>query len=152
MFVIVEDILIFVIVEFVICNWSFIDDVLSKGVWKFDFFLDLFDVGYESVKICMWFVILECINKFMDLYVGEFFGVSVLWYIYEIEDEMIEFVNDIEYGLVVLIYVEDFCVVFRVVDWLDFGVIYINFMIVYDEFFLLYGGVKKSGFGWFNGI
>jgi acyl-CoA reductase-like NAD-dependent aldehyde dehydrogenase len=67
------------------------------------------------------------------------------------EDEMIELANDTEYGLAASVYAEDLRTAFRVADRLDSGAVHINSMTVHDEFSLPHGGVKKSGFGRFNG-
>jgi acyl-CoA reductase-like NAD-dependent aldehyde dehydrogenase len=151
MFATVEDTPILVTAESVTRNRSLIDDALSKGARKLDLFSDSPDAGHESVKTRMRPVILERINKSMDLYAGESFGASVSWYTYETEDEMIELANDTEYGLAASIYAEDLRAAFRVADRLDSGAIHINSMTVHDEFSLPHGGVKKSGFGRFNG-
>ncbi|GKT66220.1 NAD-dependent aldehyde dehydrogenase [Colletotrichum tofieldiae] len=87
----------------------------------------------------------------MDLYGGESFGPSVSIYTFETEDEMIELANDTDYGLSASIYSENLRVAFRVADRLDSGAVHINSMTVHDEFALPHGGVKKSGFGRFNG-
>lgn len=132
-------------------NKTLIDDALSKGAKKVDIFAESPDHGHESVKTRMRPVILEGINKSMDLYAGESFGASVSWYTYETEDEMIELANDTEYGLAASVYAEDLRAAFRVADRLDSGAVHINSMTVHDEFSLPHGGVKKSGFGRFNG-
>ncbi|KAJ0164984.1 Vanillin dehydrogenase [Colletotrichum tanaceti] len=96
-------------------------------------------------------VILTNVDPTMDLYGGESFGPSVSIYTFEAEDDMVELANDTEYGLAASIYSEDLRAAFRIADRLESGAVHINSMTVHDEFALPHGGVKKSGFGRFNG-
>lgn len=151
MFGSVENTPILVTAESEARNRSLIDDALSKGAKKLEIFTPSENDTHERVKTRMRPVILEGIDKSMSLYAGESFGASVSWYTYETEDEMIELANDTEYGLAASIYADNLRVAFRVADRLDSGAVHINSMTVHDEFSLPHGGVKKSGFGRFNG-
>lgn len=80
----------------------------------------------------------------------EFFGLIVVFFEIEMEEEVLELVNDIEYGLLLVVFSVDFGMVMCIVRGIEMGVVYINSMSVYDELGMLYGGVKVSGYGWFN--
>ena len=95
--------------------------------------------------------ILTNVNSDMDLFNRESFGPSVSLYTYETEAEAIELANNTEYGLSAAVYSEDLRAAFRVADALESGAVHINTMTVHDEFALPHGGVKKSGYGRFNG-
>lgn len=80
----------------------------------------------------------------------ESFGLLVVLYEIEMEEEVLEVVNDIEYGFMLVVFMEDLRRGLRFVKEIEMGVVYINSMMVYDESVLLYGGVKVSGYGRFN--
>lgn len=134
-------------------NKNLVEDALSKGAKALDIFAssDSTATGHEDIATRMRPVILTNMDKTMDLYGGESFGPSVSVYTFDTEDEMVELANDTEYGLAASIYSEDLRVAFRVADRLESGAIHVNSMSVHDEFSLPHGGVKKSGFGRFNG-
>ncbi|GJC81594.1 vanillin dehydrogenase [Colletotrichum liriopes] len=137
----------------VIRNQALVKDAVTKGARTLDISGPSGspepDQGDEATR--MRPVVLTNVNPTMDLYGGESFGPSVSIYTFETEDEMIELANDTDYGLSASIYSENLRVAFRVADRLDSGAVHINSMTVHDEFALPHGGVKKSGFGRFNG-
>lgn len=133
-------------------NRDLVADAVSKGAKPMAIFdPSSTETGHEDIATRMRPVILQGMSKTMDLYGGESFGPSVSVYTFETEDEMVEMANDTEYGLAASVYTEDLRVAFRVADRLDSGAVHINSMTVHDEFALPHGGVKKSGFGRFNG-
>ncbi|CAH0028563.1 unnamed protein product [Clonostachys rhizophaga] len=95
-------------------------------------------------------VILSNINKLIDLYSSELFRLSILLFTFKSLDNTITLANNTDYGLIVLIFIEDLRKVFRITNKLESGTIYINSITVYNEYPLPYSGVKKSRFGWFN--
>ncbi|GJD02399.1 aldehyde dehydrogenase [Colletotrichum higginsianum] len=129
-------------------NQALVQDAVSKGAKTLGLSPEL-DQG--KVPTQMRPVILTNVNPTMDLYGGESFGPSVSIYTFETEDDMVELANDTEYGLAASIYSEDLRAAFRIADRLESGAVHINSMTVHDEFALPHGGVKKSGFGRFNG-
>lgn len=95
--------------------------------------------------------ILADVSPDMDLFNKESFGPSVSLYTYETESEAIELANNTEYGLSAAVFSKDLRKALRVADALESGAVHINTMTVHDEFALPHGGVKKSGYGRFNG-
>ncbi|QPC72190.1 hypothetical protein HYE68_002942 [Fusarium pseudograminearum] len=130
-------------------NRRLIEDAISRGAEKVD--LALMDGECEAVPTRMQPVILRGVDKTMQIYSGESFGPSVSVYTLSNESAMIEIANDTEYGLTCSIFSEDLGSAFRVVDQIESGAVHINSMTVHDEYTLPHGGVKKSGFGRFNG-
>ncbi|WYZ41017.1 hypothetical protein EsH8_IV_001358 [Colletotrichum jinshuiense] len=134
-------------------NQALVKDAVLKGACTLDIAgsSGSAEVDRENVATRMRPVILTNVKPTMDLYGSESFGPSVSIYTFETEDEMIELANDTDYGLAASIYSEDLRVAFRIADKIDSGAVHINSMTVHDEFPLPHGGVKKSGFGRFNG-
>ena len=81
-------------------------------------------------------VVVESINKEMDLYATESFGLA----------------NDTDYGLTGAVFTEDLRKGFRVAKAIQSGAVHINSMSIHDEVALPHGGWKKSGWGRFNGL
>ncbi|GKT94514.1 aldehyde dehydrogenase [Colletotrichum tofieldiae] len=137
----------------VIRNQALVKDAVTKGASALDISGSSGspEPDQKDEATCMRPVVLTNVNPTMDHYGGESFGPSVSIYTFETEDEMIELANDTDYGLSASIYSENLRVAFRVADRLDSGAVHINSMTVHDEFALPHGGVKKSGFGRFNG-
>lgn len=134
-------------------NRGLVQDALDLGAKAVDLFgaSSSSETGHENVPTHMRPVVLSGLNDKMKLYGGESFGPSVSFYTYETEDEAVELANNTEYGLSASIFSEDLRAAFRVADRLESGAVHINTMSIHDEFALPHGGVKKSGFGRFNG-
>ncbi|KAH6962892.1 aldehyde dehydrogenase [Fusarium avenaceum] len=130
-------------------NRSMIEDAISRGAEKVDLFSG--DGEHEAVSTHMRPVVLRGVNKTMQLYGDESFGPSVSMYTFNDINAMIEMANDTEYGLSCSVFTEDLGAAFRVANRIDSGAVHINSMTVHDEFALPHGGVKRSGFGRFNG-
>ncbi|KFA79357.1 hypothetical protein S40288_03556 [Stachybotrys chartarum IBT 40288] len=114
--------------------------------------IKIFNDGYEpTVETHMRPVVLKGIESNMDLYANESFGPSVSFFTFKSEEEAIKLANDTEYGLSASVFTEDLKAGFRVAEQLESGAVHINSMTVHDESPLPHGGVKKSGFGRFNG-
>lgn len=105
----------------------------------------------QGVETCMPPVVLGNMTKDMDLYESESFGPSVSLFTFDDENEAIEIANNTAYGLSAAVFCEDLRLALRIADKLESGAVHINSMTVHDEFGLPHGGVKKSGFGRFNG-
>ncbi|KAJ9148697.1 NAD-dependent aldehyde dehydrogenase [Pleurostoma richardsiae] len=131
-------------------NRGLVSDAVSKGAKPLDIFSTKSE-DHENVETKMRPVVLTNIDKSMELYGSESFGPSVSLYTFDTEQEALELANDTEYGLAASVFTEDLGAGFRVAEALDSGAVHINSMSVHDEFALPHGGVKKSGFGRFNG-
>ncbi|CAH0033854.1 unnamed protein product [Clonostachys rhizophaga] len=131
-------------------NKDLVQDALSKGAQLLHG-----DKGSTSaegdVATKMSATILSGINEDMKLYATESFGPSTSLFVYDSEEEALRLVNDTEYGLSAAIFTNDLGKAFRFADGLESGAVHINSMTVHDEFALPHGGVKKSGYGRFNG-
>ncbi|KAH8703030.1 putative aldehyde dehydrogenase [Talaromyces proteolyticus] len=96
-------------------------------------------------------IVVSNVDKSMGLYGTESFGPSVSLYTFETVEEAVALANDTEYGLAASIFTENLAEAFQLAELLDSGAVHINSMTIHDEFALPHGGVKKSGFGRFNG-
>ena len=124
-------------------------------------------------------IVVDGVTKDMDLYHIESFGPTVSLIVVDSEEEATEIANDTEYGLSASVFTEDLAAGLRVakqietgyaspfhsflssadaVEWRDQSIeaddnsaVHINNMTVHDESNLPHGGVKKSGWGRFNG-
>jgi len=129
-------------------NRGLVTDAISKGARTIPLFGGR---SVEAVETHMRPVVLTGIDKSMDLYASESFGPSVSFFTFETEGEALALANDTEYGLAASVFTEDLRAGFRISEALQSGAVHINSMTVHDEFALPHGGVKKSGFGRFNG-
>lgn len=129
-------------------NRELISDALSKGA-------NPLPGGSEQndgqVETRMQPVILRNVDKHMDLYQTESFGPSVSFFTFKSELEAVELANNTDYGLTASVFTRDLKAAFRIADAVESGAVHINSMTVHDEYTLPHGGVKKSGFGRFNG-
>lgn len=128
-------------------NRGLVDSALSQGAQAV--FGNTNVLGKLETKMPP--VVLTKVTKDMEIYATESFGPSVSLYTFDTEQEALELANDTEYGLSASIYTEDLRAGFRIAEGLESGAVHINTMSVHDEFALPHGGVKKSGFGRFNG-
>ncbi|MCJ1347261.1 hypothetical protein MMC31_005483 [Peltigera leucophlebia] len=95
--------------------------------------------------------ILENVTPKMDIYREESFGPTVSLLTFDTEEEAIDIANDTEYGLSASVFTTDLATGFRVAKRIESGAVHINLMTVHDDVNLPHGGVKRSGFGRFNG-
>lgn len=129
-------------------NRALVKDAVSKGATSMDIYSD--EQG-EVVETKMRPVVRTNVDKSMELYGGESFGPSVSLYPFDSEDEAISLANDTDYGLSASIFTNNLGSGFRIAERLESGAVHINSMTVHDEYSLPHGGVKKSGWGRFNG-
>ncbi|KAK4942554.1 hypothetical protein LTR10_017683 [Elasticomyces elasticus] len=129
-------------------NKKLLDDALSKGAKAI--YGD--PKHHESSKTKMRPVIIENIKPDMDIYHTESFGPTVSLYVVNSDDEAIAIANDTDYGLSSAVFTEDLRRGLRIARQIETGAVHINNMTVHDEAALPHGGVKKSGFGRFNGL
>lgn len=86
----------------------------------------------------------------MDIFYEEIFGLVILFIIFEMEDEVIEMVNDSEFGFVFYFYIKDLVCVEKVGVVLEYGMVGVNEIVIFN-LEILFGGVKYFGFGCENG-
>lgn len=129
-------------------NRKLVSDATSKGAKPLPL---LEGLSEGEVETRMKPVVLTGVDTNMDLYQNESFGPSVSLFTFKTESEAVELANNTEYGLSAAVFTENLGAGFRVADGLESGAVHINSMTVHDEYPLPHGGVKKSGFGRFNG-
>ncbi|KAF2708028.1 aldehyde dehydrogenase [Pleomassaria siparia CBS 279.74] len=105
----------------------------------------------EVSKTRMRPIIVDGVNKDMELYHAESFGPSVSIIEISTDDEAIEIANDTEYGLTGAVFTENLARGLRIARQIESGAVHINAMTVHDESNLPHGGAKMSGWGRFNG-
>lgn len=129
-------------------NKKLLDDAISKGAKAI-----YGDPSHnESSATRMRPVIIENVNEKMDIYHTESFGPTVSLYVVENDEEALRIANDTEYGLSSALFTEDLKRGLAIAKQMETGAVHINTMSVHDEPALPHGGVKKSGFGRFNGV
>ncbi|RMZ68551.1 salicylaldehyde dehydrogenase [Pyrenophora seminiperda CCB06] len=105
----------------------------------------------ETATTRMRPIIIDGVNKNMDLYYTESFGPTVSIIEISSDEEAIEIANDTEYGLTGAVFTENLGRGLRIAKQIESGAIHINSMTVHDEWTLPHGGAKASGYGRFNG-
>jgi acyl-CoA reductase-like NAD-dependent aldehyde dehydrogenase len=96
-------------------------------------------------------VVIENVSKEADIYYTESFGPTVSIYVVDSDEEAVAMANDTDYGLSSAVFTEDLRRGLSIAKRIESGAVHINSMSVHDETALPHGGVKKSGFGRFNG-
>ena len=130
-------------------NRSLVTDAISKGANALPFLEG--DSHRDQIETRMRPVVLANVQKGMDIYRNESFGPSVSLFTFKSIPEAVALANDTEYGLSASVFTKDLRKGFQIADQLESGAVHINSMTVHDEYQLPHGGVKKSGFGRFNG-
>jgi acyl-CoA reductase-like NAD-dependent aldehyde dehydrogenase len=105
----------------------------------------------EESKFRMRPVVVSGVTKDMDLYYTESFGPTVSLISVSSDDEAVAIANDTEYGLSAAVFTENLARGLKLAKRIESGAVHINSMTVHDEAALPHGGVKRSGFGRFNG-
>jgi acyl-CoA reductase-like NAD-dependent aldehyde dehydrogenase len=106
----------------------------------------------DSASCRMRPIILTNVAKGSSLYESESFGPAVAVHTFETEGEALAIANDTDYGLSGAVFTENLAVGLRIARGYETGAVHINGMTIHDETSLPHGGVKKSGFGRFNGL
>ncbi|GAB7363245.1 hypothetical protein MBLNU230_g3527t1 [Neophaeotheca triangularis] len=96
-------------------------------------------------------IILADVKPDMDIFYTESFGPSVSLIAVDSDEQAIDIANDTEYGLSGAVFTESLARGLRIARAVDSGAVHVNSMSVHDEAGLPHGGVKKSGWGRFNG-
>jgi len=129
-------------------NKKLLADAISKGARAI-----YGDPGHnEESQTKMRPVIIENVQRGMDIYHTESFGPTVSLYTVKSDDEAIAIANDTDYGLTSAVFTDDLRRGIRIAKAIETGAVHINSMTIHDEAVLPHGGVKKSGFGRFNGL
>jgi acyl-CoA reductase-like NAD-dependent aldehyde dehydrogenase len=129
-------------------NKKLLDDAISKGAKA----LYGDPKHNEDSNTRMRPVIIENVNDKMDIYHTESFGPTVSLYVVDSDEEALKIANDTDYGLASAVFTEDLRRGLKIAKQIETGAVHINSMSVHDEPALPHGGVKKSGFGRFNGL
>ncbi|KAL1897847.1 hypothetical protein Sste5346_003699 [Sporothrix stenoceras] len=96
-------------------------------------------------------LVLQNVQKGMDIYYQESFGPTVALFEFETNEEAINLANDTEYGLVASVFGNDIQDALAVARRIRSGSCHINGPTVHDEPHLPLGGQKASGYGKFGG-
>ncbi|KIX07602.1 uncharacterized protein Z518_02255 [Rhinocladiella mackenziei CBS 650.93] len=129
-------------------NKKLLADALSKGATTL--YGDPNHTEASTTK--MRPVIIENVRPGMDIYHTESFGPTVSLYVVNSDEEAIAIANDTDYGLSSAVFTEDLRRGLKIAKQIESGAVHINSMTIHDESALPHGGVKKSGFGRFNGV
>ncbi|KAJ5246106.1 hypothetical protein N7468_001089 [Penicillium chermesinum] len=105
----------------------------------------------EPAETSMRPIIVDGVNKGMDLYATESFGPTVSLYVVDSEEDALALANDTEYGLTSAVFTSNLFRGLRVAKQIEAGAVHINSLTVHDEPVLPHGGWKSSGFGRFGG-
>ncbi|KIW88947.1 uncharacterized protein Z519_10431 [Cladophialophora bantiana CBS 173.52] len=132
----------------VLKNKKLLEDALSKGAKTV-----YGDAQHsEALATRMRPVIIENVTPKMDIYHTESFGPTVSLYVVADDAEALQIANDTDYGLASAVFTEDLRRGLKLARQIESGAVHINGMSIHDESALPHGGVKKSGFGRFNGL
>lgn len=118
-------------------NW--VDEAISQGA--------KLQVGGKRDGVFYQPTILTNVNQEMKVCRNEVFGPVVAVDTYHDEDEVIEKVNDSEYGLQAGLFTNDLSFVMKAAEQIEVGGLIINDTSGYRVDHMPYGGVKKSGTG-----
>lgn len=89
----------------------------------------------------LWLVVIE--GLFIDCCINqeEIFGLVVSIVLFDIEVEVLEFVNGILYGFFVILWIQDVSWVYCMVEYLQVGIVWVNCWMLCD-LCILFGGMK----------
>ncbi|KAH8591252.1 Aldehyde/histidinol dehydrogenase [Bisporella sp. PMI_857] len=125
-----------------------VSDAVRKGASTLHGTADFKSLGRDS---SFRPTVLSKVNSNMDLHYTESFGPVVSLYTFDTEEEALALANDTEYGLAGAVFTENLAAGLRIAKKYETGAVHINSMSIHDEASLPHGGMKKSGFGRFNG-
>lgn len=120
---------------------EFVDDVVECGVMLF--------VGGKVVEgIGMFYEFIVFIDVVFGsvIFCEEIFGLVFVIVMFEIEEEVVCFVNDIEYGFVLYVFIENLQCGQWMIDGFEIGMMGFNVGVVLNVV-VFFGGVKQFGVG-----
>lgn len=121
-------------------NAALLQDAIGKGAKAL-----YGDIGDKrELATAMRPVVIEGVQKGMDLYYTESFGPTVSLFVVESDEEAIKIANDTDYGLASAVFTENLQRGFKIAKQIETGAVHINSMSVHDESALPHGGAKKS--------
>ena len=124
---------------------SLVNDAVKKGAKVV--------IGSASTeKSVVQPVVLEGTNPQMDIYSQEIFGPAMTLNRFKTTEEAIEWANSSEYGLAASIYGSNEAECWAIAKEIESGQVHINGSTVHDAQTVPHGGLKKSGYGRFNGL
>lgn len=97
-------------------------------------------------------VVLEGTNPSMDIYSQEIFGPAMTLNRFSTIEEAVEWANSSEYGLAASIYGSNEAECWAIAQQIESGQVHINGATVHDAQTVPHGGMKRSGYGRFNGL
>lgn len=125
---------------------SLVKDATSKGAKV------LIGDSLQSEKNVIQPIVLGETNKEMKIYSEEIFGPAMTLNRFQSVEEAIEMANSSDYGLAASVYGTDAGECWRVASQIESGQVHINGATVHDQQNIPHGGLKKSGYGKFNGM
>ncbi|GMF00103.1 unnamed protein product [Ambrosiozyma monospora] len=116
-----------------------VEDALAKGA----------KLLFGSAKDTLPKVLVN-VDESMDISHEEIFGPVVALQKFTTDEEVIEAVNSLDYGLKTSIWTSNHLNFYKMAKEIDSGGVHLNGPSVFDEFHLPHGGFNKSGYGKFN--
>ena len=124
---------------------SLVNDAVKKGA-------KVVIGSASSEKSVIQPVVLEGTTPQMDIYSQEIFGPAMTLNRFSTTQEAIEWANSSEYGLAASIYGSNEAECWSIAKEIESGQVHINGSTVHDAQTVPHGGLKKSGYGRFNGL
>ena len=122
-----------------------ISDAIKKGA-------TVVTGSQSTVRAIVQPIVLEGVTPQMDIYSQEIFGPAMTIDRFSKNEEAIEWANGSEYGLAASIYGSNEAECIAIAKEIESGQVHINGATVHDAQTVPHGGLKKSGYGRFNGI
>jgi len=96
--------------------------------------------------------VLTGVKEGMNAFTDEHFGPLMSIIRFSTDEEAVALANSSDYGLAAAVYSKDEAHAMRIARQIEAGMVHINGSTVHDTQTLPHGGIKKSGYGRFNGI
>ncbi|CAH6718539.1 aldehyde dehydrogenase 5, mitochondrial [[Candida] jaroonii] len=126
---------------------SLIDDALKKGG---KILLGEYNPIVQNVNFELTPLLLGEIPESAEINDTEIFGAVACLYKYKDINELIEKVNDDDYGLKTSLWSKNTIKAYKLASLIESGGVHINSGTIFDESTSPHGGVKSSGYGRFN--
>lgn len=126
---------------------SLIDDALKKGA---KILLGDYEPVVQNVNFDLAPLLLKDIPESAEINDTEVFGAVACIYKYKDINELIDKLNDDDYGLKTSLWSKNTVRAYKLAGSIESGGVHINSGTIYDESVSPHGGVKSSGYGRFN--